>query len=317
MNVLPPRILAITGPTATGKTKLGVALAQAYHGEVVSVDSMQIYRQMDIGTAKPTPTEMQGIPHHMIDVADPWEDYSVARYVEEASACIDDILSRGRLPILVGGTGLYLDSLLSGRQFAPRAENTDLRKKWEKQAQREGTASLLQLLSRVDPDSADRLHPNDAKRIIRALEVFYVTGTPISIYNAKTRLMPPRYNACIIALSFTDRSDLRARIDHRVDEMVSLGLVEEVSHLLDIGVSPNCTAMQAIGYKELCSACSHMRPLEEAIDEIKLRSRQYAKRQLTWLRRKTDLTWILWASKPDFEKGFHISTQTMKESGLL
>ena len=310
-------VLVITGPTATGKTRLGVALAKAYHGEVVSVDSMQVYRQMDIGTAKPTPQETQGIPHHMIDVADPWEDYSVARYVEQASDCVDGILARGKLPVLVGGTGLYLDALLAGRSFAPRAEDAALRKKLEQQAAAEGGASLLADLSNVDPETAARLHPNDVKRIIRALEVYSVTGIPISAYNEASHRLPPRYRACKIALSFAAREDLYTRIDQRVDEMAASGLVEEVRKLLSSGLSPRTTAMQAIGYKELCTAITGDIPLENAMEEIKLRSRQYAKRQLTWLRRKTDLTWILWGAQPDFERAFHISTQSMKASGLL
>ena len=310
-------VLVITGPTATGKTRLGAALAKAYNGEVVSVDSMQVYRQMDIGTAKPTLQETQGIPHHMIDVADPWEDYSVARYVEEASACVDGILARGRLPILVGGTGLYLDALLAGRSFAARAENPALRKRLEQQAAAEGGASLLSVLSKADPETAARLHPNDVKRIIRALEVYSVTGVPISVHNERSRRLPPRYLACKIALSFAERADLYARIDQRVDEMAASGLAEEVRALLSRGLSPQSTAMQAIGYKELCAAIAADAPLEQAMEEIKLHSRQYAKRQLTWLRRKTDLTWILWGAQPDFEQAFHISTQSMKASGLL
>jgi tRNA dimethylallyltransferase len=314
---LPPKVLAVTGPTATGKTRLGVSLAAACNGEVVSVDSMQIYRQMDIGTAKPTKSEMQGIPHHMIDVADPWDAYSVALYVEQASACVDDILSRGKLPVLVGGTGLYLDSLLAGRQFASFGKDAGLRARLEGRAAAEGTSVLLEELAKADPQTASRLHPGDQKRIIRALEVFLLTGIPISQHNEKSRQAPPRYEACTIALSFSDRADLRGRIHRRVDEMVSLGLVEEVSRLLSMGISPRCTAMQAIGYKEFCSVQTGESTLEDAISRVKLRSAQYAKRQLTWLRRKTDLHWILWASQPDFVKAFHISTQAMEEFGLL
>ena len=313
----PPKVLAITGPTATGKTRLGVSLAKAYGGEVVSVDSMQIYRHMEIGTAKPSIAEMQGVPHHMINVADPWENYSVARYVEEAAACIHGILQRGNLPILVGGTGLYLDSLLSGRTFAPRPEDPAFRAMLNERVRQEGGEALLKDLAAVDPETAARLHPNDWKRIIRALEVFHVTGRPISWHNEETRLLPPRYQACIIALSFAQRSDLYARIDRRVDEMVSCGLVSEVRQLLASGVSPNCTAMQAIGYKELCAALAGSQSLETAVEEIKLRSRQYAKRQLTWLRRNPNLHWLLWTSEPDFTEALHRSTQFMEEFGLL
>ncbi|MBQ1351406.1 MAG: tRNA (adenosine(37)-N6)-dimethylallyltransferase MiaA [Oscillospiraceae bacterium] len=310
-------VLVITGPTATGKTRLGVSLARAYGGEVVSVDSMQVYRQMDIGTAKPTLQEMDGVPHHMIDVADPSEDYSVARYVEQASACVDDILSRNKLPVLVGGTGLYLDALLAGRSFAARAEDPALRADLERRAAAEGGEALLSDLAKVDPESAARLHPNDVKRIVRALEVYSVTGIPLSVHHEASRRVPPRYAACQLALSFAAREDLYARINQRVDEMISSGLVEEVQGLLSRGLSPRATSMQAIGYKELCAAIAGEMPLADAVSEIKLRSRQYAKRQITWLRRKTDLNWILWGAQPDFEQALHISTHSMKASGLL
>ena len=192
---MPPKILVICGPTASGKTALAVELARRHNGEVVSADSMQIYRRMDIGTAKPTPEEMGGVPHHMLDVADPEEDFSVARYVDMAAKCVDDILSRGRMPILAGGTGLYIDSLLSGRTFAPFQPDSPLRGQLEEQLRREGGAAMLSRLAQVDPDSAARLHPNDEKRIIRALEVYQSTGKTITQHNLETRAIPPRYDA--------------------------------------------------------------------------------------------------------------------------
>ena len=220
---MPPRIFVITGPTASGKTRLAVELAKARNGEVVSADSMQIYRRMDIGTAKPTPEEMGGIPHHMIDVADPEEDFSVSRYVSMAAACVEDILSRGKLPILAGGTGLYIDSLLSGRTFAAFDETSPLRALLEERYAREGGQALLDELARSDPETAARLHPNDAKRIVRALEVWLTTGKTITQHNRETMALPPRYSAHTLTLDFQRREDLWSRIDRRVDQMMAGG----------------------------------------------------------------------------------------------
>ena len=243
---MPPRIFVITGPTASGKTRLAVELAKARNGEVVSADSMQIYRRMDIGTAKPTPEEMGGIPHHMIDVADPEEDFSVSRYVSMAAACVEDILSRGKLPILAGGTGLYIDSLLSGRTFAAFDETSPLRALLEERYAREGGQALLDELARSDPETAARLHPNDAKRIVRALEVWLTTGKTITQHNRETMALPPRYSAHTLTLDFQRREDLWSRIDRRVDQMMADGLEEEVRALLQSGVPRRCTALQAI-----------------------------------------------------------------------
>ncbi|NCB31411.1 MAG: tRNA (adenosine(37)-N6)-dimethylallyltransferase MiaA, partial [Clostridia bacterium] len=218
--------LAIAGPTASGKTIMGVELALRHHGEVVSADSMQLYRGMDIGTAKPTVEEMRGVPHHMLSVADPWENYSAARYVREASACVDDIISRGGLPILVGGTGLYIDALVSGRPFA--AFSGTVRTQLEERAKTEGVGALWDELRRVDPHRADRLPLHDTKRILRALEVWYETGTTISDHDAYTRTLPPRYDALYFGLSYGSRADLWARIDRRVEEMAASGLAGEV-----------------------------------------------------------------------------------------
>lgn len=293
------RVLVIVGPTASGKTRMGVELAQALNGEVVSVDSMQIYRRMDIGTAKPTPEEMKGIPHHMIDVADPEEDWSVARYVETAVPAIEDILSRGRLPILVGGTGLYMDSLVDGRSFAVQA--TGWREKLTAQARETGLEPLWQQLREIDPEAAARISPNDEKRVIRALEVWHESGKTITQHNLETQQLPRRYEALTIGLAFQDRQDMKDRIDSRVDEMAARGLVDEVQSLLDRGLSPRCTAMQAIGYKELAAALTQGGDVNAALEEIKLRSRQYAKRQLTWFRRNKSTHWLLWGHEPDFE----------------
>lgn len=314
---MPPKILVICGPTASGKTALAVELALRHRGEVVSADSMQIYRRMDIGTAKPTQAEMRGVPHHMLDVADPEEDFSVARYVDMAAKCVDDILSRGKLPILAGGTGLYIDSLLSGRTFAPFQPDSPLRGQLEEQLRREGGAAMLARLAQVDPDSAARLHPNDEKRIVRALEVYQSTGKTITQHNLETQAIPPRYDALTLALAFERREDMWSRIDRRVDQMMDQGLVAEVQGLLDSGVPAKCTAMQAIGYKEMAAALLSHGDVSAGAEEVKLRSRQYAKRQLTWFKRNKAARWLLWGREPDFEAALQTSTEYMEEFGLV
>jgi len=312
-----PDLLVICGPTASGKTRLAVELAKAHNGEVVSSDSMQIYRRMDIGTAKPTMEEMDGIPHHMIDVADPEEDFSVARYVDMASRCVDDILARGKLPIVAGGTGLYIDSLLSGRTFAAFEPESPLRGELEARLAAQGGEALLAELAKVDPETAERLHPNDSKRIVRALEIFLSTGKTMAQHNAETLAIPPRYRALTLTLGFEDRTDMWARIDRRVDVMMEQGLVEEVRALLDSGIPEKCTAMQAIGYKEMVRAVRENGDVWAAAEEIKLRSRQYAKRQLTWFRRNEAAKWLLWGSQPDFDGALQTSTKYMEEAGLV
>ncbi len=313
---MPPKIVVICGPTASGKTRLAVELALARGGEVVSADSMQIYRTMDIGTAKPTPEEMRGVPHHMLNVADPEKDFSVARYVEMARTCVDDILARGKLPIVAGGTGLYIDSLVSGRDFAPFDPDSELRAQLEAEFDQKGGEEMLAQLAKIDPEAAARLHPNDAKRIVRALEVFHSTGKTISQHNLETQSIPPRYEATTIALSFERREDMWARIDRRVDEMMAAGLVDEVQELLSRGVPDKCTAMQAIGYKEMVSALRGDGDVLAAAEEIKLRSRQYAKRQLTWFGRNPSANWYRWGGQPDFTAALRYSTEKLEENGI-
>lgn len=297
-----PFILVITGPTATGKTALGVELALALGGEVVSADSMQVYRRMDIGTAKPSPGEMKGIPHHMIDVAEPYERYSVARYVEEAGACVDAILSRKRLPILVGGTGLYIDSLLSGRRFSVNAGDGGLRARLGDEYDMLGGEAMLERLASFDPGRAEKLRPGDKRRIIRAVEVYELTGKTITQHDLETQSLPPRYASVKIALSFENRDHLYKYIDGRVDGMLERGLASEVRSLLDSGVPEDCTAMQAIGYKELVPYAKSGSGLGEAVEAIKRESRRYAKRQLTWLRRDGTLKWIKWGAAPEIDR---------------
>ena len=310
-----PPIIVVCGPTATGKTKLGVALAQRFHGEVVSADSMQLYRGMAIGTAQPTPEEMGGIPHHMLAVADPREPYSVGRYVEEAGRCLEDILRRGTQPIRVGGTGLYIDSLLSGRDFSPKPPGNS-RARLQARAAQEGLQALWAELQGIDPAAAARVHPNDEKRILRALEVWYDTGETISQHNQRTQAVPPRYQAVTLLLNYRERQDLYARIDQRVDEMMARGLLDEAKALLANRVPQDATAMQAIGYKELLPALEGQCPLEDAVALVKLRSRQYAKRQLSWFRRNQGGKWFYLEKIPNFPALLQDSTDFVREKGV-
>lgn len=311
-----PKIAVITGPTATGKTSLGIMLAGELNGEIVSADSMQIYRGMDIGTAKVRPDEMRSVPHHMIDVAEPSENWSVAKYVSEADRCVENILSRKKLPIIVGGTGLYIDSLIAGREFAGGDSSEAYRRELSQEYDEYGGDEMLKRLAAVDPDRAEILHPSDKKRIVRALEVYYLTGQTITAHDAETKKLPPKYAAAKIALSFESRDDLYARIDMRVDEMLRAGLFDEVRRLLSSGVPEKCTAMQAIGYKEVVSALRGDISEAEAADAIKRESRRYAKRQLTWLRRDKSVKWILWKTVPDFELARQCSTNYIRSLGL-
>ena len=285
-------IICIAGPTASGKTALAVELAKEFDGEVVSCDSMQVYRRMDIGTAKPSAEERQEIPHHMIDVADPDEDFSVSRYCAMAAPIVDDIIARGKTAIIAGGTGLYMDSLIRGNEFAP-FPSTGMREKLEAQADAEGMEAMLSLLQRIDPDAGERLHPADRKRIIRALEVYYETGETITAHNLKTQAIPPRYAPLWLGLDFDPRAELYRRIDLRVDIMLEQGLVEEIRTLLASGIPGTATAMQAIGYKEFVSALAGSGSIGEAADQVRQASRHYAKRQLTWFRRNKNIHWLV------------------------
>ena len=284
-------IICIAGPTASGKTALAVALAKELNGEVVSCDSMYVYKRMNIGTAKPSEEEMEGIVHHMIDVAEPHEDFSVSKYCDMAAPIVDDIVARGKTAVIAGGTGLYMDSLIKGNDFAP-FPSTGMREKLEAQADREGMEAMLELLRSIDPDSAERLHLSDRKRIIRALEVYYETGKTITAHNIKTQAIPPRYNPLWLGLDYADRAELYRRIDLRVNIMLRQGLVEEIRDLLASGIPEKCTAMQAIGYKEFVAALNGQCSIEEAAEEVRKASRHYAKRQLTWFRRNKNIHWL-------------------------
>ena len=305
-------IICIAGPTASGKTALAVELAKELNGEVVSCDSMQVYRRMDIGTAKPTIEERQGIIHHMLDVAEPDEDFSVSRYCEMASKIVDDIIARGKTAIIAGGTGLYMDSLIKGNDFAP-LPSTGMREKLEAQADAEGMEAMLALLNSIDPEAAARLHLADRKRIIRALEVYYETGETITEHNRKTQEIPPKYQPLWLGLDFADRAELYSRIDRRVDIMLEMGLVDEIRNLLSSGIPAKCTAMQAIGYKEFVDAMDGKISIAEAADQVRQSSRHYAKRQLTWFRRNPNMHWLIRQPGDDFGKILESARQVINE----
>ena len=284
-------VICIAGPTASGKTALSIALAKELDGEVVSCDSMQVYKRMDIGTAKPTTEEMAGIPHHMLSVAEPWEDFSVGKYCQMATPIVDDILARGKTAIIAGGTGLYMDALIRGNDFAP-VPSTGRRQELEKLAADKGIDAVIAMLREVDPESAERLHPSDQKRIIRAMEVYLETGESITEHNRKTQLIPPRYTPVWFALEDADRANLYSRIDRRVEIMLEQGLIAEIQALLNEGVPEKCTAMQAIGYKEFVDALQGRSSMQTATALVQQSSRKYAKRQLAWFRRNSDIHWL-------------------------
>ena len=309
------RIVAVVGPTASGKTALAVELALRFGGEVVSADSMQIYRKLNIGTAKPTAEEMRGVPHHMLDVADPGESYSVSRYEQEAAACVEDILSRGRLPILCGGTGLYMDALIRGGGFLESGVDSGLRARLESEWEEAGAEAMLARLAAFDPHSAARLHLHDKKRIIRAMEVYLQTGITITEHNARTGALPPRYDAVMIGLRTEPRQLLYDRINRRVTKMLEMGLEQEARQLLENGDLVG-TAAQAIGYKEMLAYFRGEATLAEAADLIRQKSRNYAKRQLTWFQRDGRVHWITYNQPEAAEEVFRVATNFLQEQGL-
>lgn len=285
-----PKILCVVGPTASGKTDYAVELALKCGGEVVSCDSMQIYKHMDIGTAKPTADEMKGVKHHMIDIIEPNESFSVARFSEMARECIDDILLRGKMPVLCGGTGLYFDSTINNINFIQMDTDEEYRKYLESAAKEFGNEYVYKILKRVDEESAESIHPNNLKRVIRALEIYKTTGKKKSELD-KEQLSEPLYEPEITGL-MRDREVLYDRINKRVDIMMEKGLVEEVSELIKMGIDTEATSMQAIGYKEIIEYLDGKTSLSDAVDKIKRESRRYAKRQLTWFKRNEKIQWI-------------------------
>ena len=284
-------LIAIAGATASGKTAAAVRLCQEIGGEVVSCDSMQIYRGMDIGTAKPDADERGGIPHHMIDILDPTESYSVSAFREQAGSVIEAILARGSQPVLCGGTGLYIDALTRPMAFSEQSDDVLREELKAVAAQPGGKDRLHAMLASIDPESAQRLHENDVRRVIRAIEIFRLTGRTMTEQMALDRAREGDYRVKLFALEWP-RETLYQRIDRRVDEMMAKGLVDEVKSLLDGGVPLDSTAMQALGYKEIAAALTNRCSMEEAVAAIKLGTRHYAKRQLTWLRRDGRARWI-------------------------
>ena len=304
-------IICIAGPTASGKTALAVELAKELNGEVVSCDSMYVYKYMNIGTAKPSLEEQQGIPHHMIDVAEPEEDFSVSRYCELATPIVDDIVSRGKTAVIAGGTGLYMDALIKGNTFAP-CPSTGCRERLEAQADEMGMEYMQNLLQSIDPEAAARIH--DRKRLIRALEVYYETGETITAHNLKTQAIPPRYSPLWIGLDFEDREELYRRIDSRVDIMLEAGLIDEIKSLLAQGIPAKCTAMQAIGYKEFIAALEGQMTIQEAAAQVQQSTRRYAKRQLTWFRRNENMNWIKRKAGQSPDEIFTLARQLAKDN---
>ncbi|MCH5298325.1 MAG: tRNA (adenosine(37)-N6)-dimethylallyltransferase MiaA [Ruminococcus sp.] len=285
------KILAVVGPTASGKTGLSIALAKMYNGEVISADSMQIYKGMQIATAKPTEEEMQGVKHHMIDFLEPDKSYSVGQYVLDARGAVDSVVSRGKLPILCGGTGLYVDSLLNGIDFTDNSSDENIREELTKLAQEKGIEYLLGILGEFDPKSADRLGKEiNLKRIVRAIEFYRVTGKTITEQNEESRRKGSDYDSLIIGLTATDRQYIYDRINRRVDIMLEMGLVDEAQNILESNLS--ATSSKAIGYKQLAPYLSGDKSLDECIETLKTETRRYAKRQLTWFRRNENIHWI-------------------------
>ncbi len=291
------KLIILAGPTGVGKTALSISLAKKLGGEVISADSMQVYRYMDIGSAKITGDEMQGVPHHLIDVLMPDEEFNVCRFQGMAKRALAGIYARGHVPIVVGGTGFYIQALLYDVDFSAENELTNLRKALEKEALEKGREALYERLCRVDPESAQVIHPNNTKRVIRALEFYEKNGYPISQHNRLEREKEAAYAACYFVLN-DDRELLYRRIDERVDEMLKRGLVDEVRALREMGCHKNMVSMQGLGYKEILACLEGECSLDQAVCLIKRDTRHFAKRQLTWFRRERDVIWI---NKPSFD----------------
>ncbi len=310
------KVIVVCGPTASGKTALSVELATKLCGAVVSADSMQVYKELNIGTAKPDESEKRGVCHYMLDVASVREEYSVSRYRQEASEYLDMLISRGIQPIVCGGTGLYIDALIRGGEFLKRdesgAERAALEEEWEK----EGPDAMMERLKAIDPQSASRLHINDKKRIIRALEVYNLTGETITEHDRKSRKAPPRYQSVFIGVMPKDRQVLYDRINKRVDVMMERGLLNEVRELYEKGLLIN-TAAQAIGYKELFDYLEGRAGLEESVELIKRKSRNYAKRQITWFGRDERVFWIKYEKDEGLDLIIDKATKFLSENGVI
>ena len=284
-------MIILTGPTAVGKTDLSIQLAKAINGEIISADSMQVYRHMDIGSAKVTPEEMDGVPHHLIDVLEPEEEFNVVVFQKLAKEALTGIYERGHIPIIVGGTGFYIQALLYDIDFTENDGDTAIRRELEKLAQTQGAGCLHQMLQEIDPESAAAIHQNNVKRVIRAIEFYRQTGKKISLHNEQEREKQSPYQFLYYVLD-TDRKTLYERIDRRVDRMMEHGLVDEVKHLADMGCTRDMVSMQGLGYKEILDYLSGEIPLEEAVYILKRDTRHFAKRQITWFKRERDVRWL-------------------------
>ena len=307
------KLIVVCGPTASGKTDLAVALAKRFDGEIVSADSMQIYRDVSIATAKPTSEEMSGIKHHMIDILDLSEEFSVADYVRLASECISDIANAGRMPIVCGGTGLYISSLINGIRFDETCSSTELRNELSKIAEEKGGEYLLGILREFDPESAERLHPNNLMRIIRAIEVYKISGVTMTEANRISQKESP-YDPVMIGLNYSDRELLYSRINQRVDRMLEMGLLEEARMVLSR--ENVATAGQAIGHKEFKPYFSGEKSLEECVESVKQDSRRHAKRQLTWFRRDVRINWIYRDLLSSDENETEVASRIIENSGF-
>ncbi len=310
-------LIILTGPTAVGKTSLSVQLAKCINGEIISADSMQVYKGMDIGSAKIMPHEMCGVPHHLIDILQPWEEFNVVVFKQKCKECMEGIYERGRIPILAGGTGFYIQAVLRDIDFTENEENTEYRKFLEKLAAEKGAGHLHRMLLEVDPSAAEAIHANNIKRTIRALEYYHLTGERISLHNEREAHKENAYNACYFVLN-DERSLLYERIGQRVDEMVQNGLIEEVKSLARKGCTRDMIAMQGLGYKEIIDYLDGRCTLEEAIYIIKRDTRHFAKRQLTWFKREKE---VIWVDKPAFsydnKKILQFMMQNMWERGII
>ena len=289
-------LIILTGPTAVGKTRLSLLLAKSINGEIISADSMQVYRYMDIGSAKIKKEDMQGIPHHLIDVLSPLEDFNVVTFQRMCKVCMEDIYKRGKIPILTGGTGFYIQSVLYDIDFTENKEDACFRLELENLAKTKGASYLHEMLRKVDPVSAEEIHANNVKRVIRALEYHEQTGETISLHNETQRRKESAYRSCYFVLN-DERDKLYERINQRVDEMLAEGLVEEVEKLAGMGCTRDMVSMQGLGYKEILSYLAGDITLEEATERIKRDTRHFAKRQITWFKREKD---VIWVNKPDF-----------------
>ncbi len=288
-------LIVLTGPTAVGKTALSIALAKAVGGEIISADSMQVYRYMDIGSAKILPSQMQGVPHHLIDVLDPWEEFHVVRFQQMAKKAMEGIQSRGHIPVLVGGTGFYIQAIVRDIDFTEN-EAGPCRRELEKQAEEKGASWLHEELKKVDPVSAETIHENNIKRVIRALEFYRLTGKRISEHNEEQKQRSSPYNFAYFVLN-DDRAKLYERIEQRIDEMLKEGLVEEVKRLKEMGCKRGMVSMQGLGYKEILAYLDGVCTLEEAVEILKRDTRHFAKRQITWFKREPD---VIWLNKGDY-----------------